>query len=218
MTNEHDVAVIESPIFAENCYVAHLRGRSDCLVVDPGIAPEEILEVLHQNHWTPAAILNTHGHADHIAGNGRLKQRFPDAPLIIGREDASKLTNPTENLSSVYGLPLTSPPADRLVDHGDQFTLAGFDLEVRLAPGHSRGHVVFVWKAPSPWLVFGGDVLFAGSIGRSDFPDSDPQALLRSIDAQLFTLPDDTQVLPGHGPPTTIGEEKRTNPFIRQVR
>lgn len=214
MKTGYEIGIVESRMFAENCYIAHLEGRRDCLVIDPGLDPGEILDYLAQRQLAPAAILNTHGHADHIAGNGVMKERFPAAPLIIGAGDAPKLSDPMANLSGVYGLPFTSPPADQTVRHGDTLRLAGFELEVLETPGHSSGHVVFVWKEPTPWLVFGGDVLFAGSIGRTDFPDGDHDQLIASIRNQLFKLPADTQVLPGHGPVTTIGEERRHNPFV----
>ena len=216
MKTAYEIGVIESRLFSENCYIAHLANRQDCLVFDPGLDPGEILDYLNGRNLRPAAILNTHGHADHIAGNGVLKQRFPEAPLLIGHGDASKLTDPMGNLSGQYGLPFTSPRADRLLREGDKVSLAGIDLEVLETPGHSAGHIVFVWKEPDPWVVFGGDVLFAGSIGRTDFPDGDFDQLIHSIRAKLFQLPDDTQVLPGHGPVTTIGEEKQSNPYVGQ--
>lgn len=217
MNQAFEIGIIESPMFAENCYIAHLRERTDCLVIDPGLDPGEILAYLEERRLTPAAILNTHGHADHIAGNGTLKDRFPDAPLMIGAGDAPKLSDPMENLSGQYGLPFTSPPADRLLQEGDVLHLAGMALEVLETPGHSRGHIVFVWKEPEPWIVFGGDVLFAGGVGRTDFPDGSMAELTDSIRRKLYTLPDATQVLPGHGPVTTIGEERRTNPFVRDA-
>jgi hydroxyacylglutathione hydrolase len=209
-----EIGIVESRLFAENCYLALIEGQNECLVIDPGLEPEEIIAWIESRKLRPAAILNTHGHADHIAGNAALKQRWPEAPLMIGRGDAPKLTDADLNLSASYGLPITSPPADRLLDEGERLTLAGFELEVLDTPGHSAGHVVFVWKEPSPWIVFGGDVLFAGGIGRTDFPDGDYDTLMRSIREKLFTLPDDTQVLPGHGPVTTVGEEKRSNPWL----
>ncbi len=119
------------------------------------------------------------------------------------------------NLSGTFGIALTSPAADRQVQHGDTVEAAGMSFEVLETPGHSSGHVVFLWKGDSPWLLFGGDMLFQGSVGRADFPDSDPQQLVQSIRQRLYTLPDDTIVLPGHGDSTTIGEEKRYNPFVR---
>jgi hydroxyacylglutathione hydrolase len=200
--------------FEENTYLAQLEGRRDCLVVDPGLEPEKIFEALDDCDWTPAAILCTHGHADHIAGNAALKQRWPDCPLVIGAGDVDKLTDPVGNLSAGFGLNLYSPPADRKVLEGEVLTYAGFRLEVRNTPGHSSGHVVFVALDLKPVQVFGGDVLFAGSVGRADFPDGSFAELRRSIHEKLFVLADDTIVLPGHGPATTIGEEKRGNPFV----
>jgi glyoxylase-like metal-dependent hydrolase (beta-lactamase superfamily II) len=102
-----------------------------------------------------------------------------------------------------------------LVHDGDRFEAAGIGLDVLATPGHSCGHVVYLYKAGSPWIVFGGDVLFQGSVGRADFPDSDPRVLVNSIRDRLYRLPDDTIVLPGHGDPTTIGREKESNPFVR---
>lgn len=208
------VHTIVSELFAENAYVAHLESCGDCLVIDPGFDPEAILDYIQQSQLQVLAILNTHGHADHIAGNSALKQAWPNAPLIIGVDDAPKLTDPRLNLSANYGFAVTSPPADRLVREPDQFEAAQIELKVLDAPGHSVGHVVFLWQGGSPWVVFGGDVLFQGSIGRTDFPDGSFEQLRDAIHGKLFTLPDDTRVLSGHGPPTTIGVEKRANPFV----
>ena len=210
------IAVVVSRPFAENTYLAQIEGRKDCLIVDPGTEPDQILAYLSQQGLTPAAILNTHGHGDHIAGNEPLKAIFPGCPLVIGAKEAPKLADAELNLSAQYGMAMTSPPADVLVSEGDTYSAAGFDLEVRETPGHSSGHVVFIWKGGSPWLVFGGDVLFQGSVGRTDFPDGSGRELTASIKNKLFTLPDDTIVLPGHGDATTIGEEKRSNPYVGQ--
>lgn len=207
------VHTVVSMPFEENSYIAWLEGRDEAVVVDPGLEPELILDYLQDRGLHVAAVLNTHGHADHIAGNGDLKLRYPDAPLVIGVGDAGMLGDATANLSAVFGLPLTSPPADRTVTEGDVIEVAGLRLEVRSIPGHSPGHVVFVHRGER-CHVFGGDVLFRGSIGRYDFPGGDGDQLLDGIRARLFTLPDDTVVYPGHGPATTVGHEKRTNPYL----
>lgn len=207
------VTILSMP-FGENSYIAWLKGRSDCLIFDPGLEPGKIIEVVEHHALTPAAILNTHGHADHIAGNEAVKTRWPDTPLAIGQGDVPKLSDPKLNLAADYGYWLVSPPADVELTEGDRYEAAGFTLDVYEIPGHSVGHVVFVWKDHQPMYVFGGDVLFAGSIGRTDFPDGSFQALAHGIHQKLFTLPDDTIVLSGHGPPTTIGQEKATNPFV----
>jgi glyoxylase-like metal-dependent hydrolase (beta-lactamase superfamily II) len=194
--------------------VAHLDGQQQCLVVDPGLEPGKIVDYLRQNSLTPAALLITHGHSDHIGGNARLKQLWPECPIVIGAIDAPKLTDAELNLSAAFGFPIVSPAADVLLAEGETYEAAGMRLEVREIPGHSSGHIVFIYKAVSPWLVFGGDVLFAGSVGRTDFPDGNFEQLARGIHQKLFTLPDDTVILPGHGPTTTVGEEKRSNPFV----
>jgi hydroxyacylglutathione hydrolase len=205
--------VVSMP-FGENSYVAWLEGRRDCLIVDPGLEPDEIVAVIDENGLIPAAILNTHGHADHIAGNAAMKDRWPDTPLVIGRGDVPKLNSPVLNLSALHGFAITSPPADVELADGDRYEAAGFSLDVREIPGHSVGHVVFIWRDHQPIYVFGGDVLFSGSIGRTDFPGGSFEALAGGIHQKLFTLPDDTIVLSGHGPATTIGKEKATNPFV----
>lgn len=208
------IHVVVSEPFAENTYIAHLPQSDRCVVVDPGLQPGRIAELLHAHRLTPAAILNTHGHADHIAGNAYMKQHWPQCPLVIGRGDAGKLLDPWANLSAPFGLAVTSPPADVLVEEPETVEAAGMVLHVLETPGHSAGHVVFVWQDQRPPVVFGGDVLFRGSVGRVDFPDSDAQQLVRSIREKLFALPDETIVLPGHGEPTTIGHEKRFNPLV----
>ncbi|MBI3837428.1 MAG: MBL fold metallo-hydrolase [Planctomycetia bacterium] len=181
---------------------------------DRPLEPHKILAYLEQNELEPAAILITHGHSDHIAGNAAVKERYPACPIVVSYGDAPKLTDPDLNLSSAFGVRLYSPPGDVLVAEGDSYGAAGFDLVVREIPGHSTGHVVFIWQSGQPMVVFGGDVLFAGSVGRADLPGGSFEQLASGIWTKLFTLPDDTQVLPGHGPPTTIGQEKRTNPFV----
>lgn len=205
--------VISAP-FDENTYIAHLAGRHDCIVVDPGFDPDAVCDYLDKYGLTPAAILCTHGHSDHIGGNPALKDRWPRLPLVIGVGDAYKLTDPEGNLSAPFGMPFVSPPADRTVDEPERFEAAGLVLDVLTTPGHSKGHVVFLCRQVEPWYVFGGDVLFRGSVGRTDFPDGDFDSLRASIHDKLFTLPDDTVILPGHGPATTVGREKRSNPFV----
>ena len=204
---------IVSMPFEENTYVVWQPGRQDCLVVDPGLEPDLILDFLRDQGLMPAAILNTHGHADHIAGNAALKEAFPQAPLVIGAGDAPMLTDANLNLSAAFGMPITSPPADRTVREGEAFEEAGIRLEVLEIPGHSPGHVVFVHRS-TPIIVLGGDVLFRGSIGRYDLPGGSGPLLLSGIHSKLFTLPADTVVYPGHGPVTTVGNEKRTNPYV----
>ncbi len=209
-----EVARVESMPFGQHAYVCRRTGAADCVVVDPGFEPDAIVAWIESQGLEPRAILLTHGHSDHIAGNGFLKARWPDLPILIGRDEAGKLSDPTANLSAPFGLALTSPPADRLLEHGERIDLAGLGFEVRAIPGHSSGHVVFLLKGTSPPLVFGGDVLFREGIGRTDFPDGDFAVLAAGIKDQLYTLPPETVVYPGHGDPTTISHERRHNPFV----
>lgn len=207
------LTVVSEP-FDENTYIAFHGGSDRCLVVDPGFDPQRIFATLDEQGLVPVAILCTHGHADHIAGNASLKQRWPDCVLYIGEGDADKLVDPAANLSAGFGINLVSPRADQTLREGDRLALAGFEFTVRETPGHSSGHVVFIAEGVQPPFVFGGDVLFAGSIGRTDFPDGSFEGLKSSIHEKLFNLPDDTIVYSGHGPTTTVGREKATNPFV----
>lgn len=204
--------VVSAP-FDQVAYVVWKPGAGEAMVVDPGFDTASIQALLKQHGLRVAAILNTHGHADHIAGNAAMKAAWPGAPLLIGRNEQHLLSDSNANLSAPFGMPLESPPADRLVDHGERLNLAGCSLEVREIPGHSPGSVVFVCTEAEPAFVLGGDVLFAGSVGWTDLGGNTAQ-LLSGIREKLFSLPDDTIVYPGHGPATTIGAEKRHNPFV----
>jgi glyoxylase-like metal-dependent hydrolase (beta-lactamase superfamily II) len=210
---QYTIEMIESAPFGQNSYVAWIDGRDDAIVVDPGFDPRSILQRLESRGRRLAAILDTHGHVDHIAGNAALKQAHPNAPLVIGRNEAGLLSDAEVNLSGPFGIPITSPPADRLVDDGETLEAAGFLFEVREIPGHSPGSVVYYCRQFDPAFVFGGDVLFAGSIGRTDLGGNYEQ-LMSGIFAKLLDLPDTTLVYSGHGPATTIGRERESNPFI----
>ncbi|MCE9631084.1 MAG: MBL fold metallo-hydrolase [Planctomycetia bacterium] len=212
------VACVESQPFGENTYVVRREGDADCLVIDPGFEPADVIEWIDSHNLEPRAILLTHGHSDHIAGNAALRNRWPELPIWVGRGDAPKLTSPAGNLSAAFGMALVSPPADRLLDDGEVVRVAGLDIDVREIPGHSIGHVVFVIGGSEPPVVFGGDVLFREGVGRTDFPDGDFARLAAGIRRHLYSLPDDTIVYPGHGGPTTVGHEKRHNPFVAGVQ
>jgi glyoxylase-like metal-dependent hydrolase (beta-lactamase superfamily II) len=212
MTTE--IRCVESAPFAQNSYVLWVPGRTDAVVVDPGFEPDLIFDLLKDEGLTLAAILNTHGHVDHMAGNRAVKAAFPAAPILIGVNDAGMLTDAEENLSGPFGMPVTSPPADRLVKEGDVLSYAGMEFDVLDVPGHSPGHVVFPVRGTKPLQILGGDVLFREGIGRTDFPGGSFEQLARGIRTKLYPLPGDSVVYPGHGPVTTIGYEKQNNPFV----
>ncbi|QDU62499.1 putative metallo-hydrolase [Planctomycetes bacterium Pan216] len=202
-----------SPPFGENAYVLTGRTEGKCVVVDPSFETRALLQWIDEHQLTVEAIWNTHGHVDHIAGNASLKEAFPSAPLIIGEGDAVMLTDAMANLSGLAGAEITSPPQNKTVAHGEKLTALGYEWEVREIPGHSPGHVVFVCVETTPPIVIGGDVLFQNGIGRYDFPGGDGLLLRKGIREKLYSLADATIVYPGHGPTTTIGHEKRSNPF-----
>lgn len=210
---DYSIESVVSAPFDEVCYVVWIRGRTDAVVVDPGFDTRSVVSVLDRNTVRPAAILNTHGHIDHIAGNRAMKQAYPEAPLIIGRHEADLLNNVDANLSAPFGLPLTSPPADRLVADSEVFTIAGLTFLTREIPGHSPGSVIYFCDQFDPPFVLGGDVIFAGSVGRTDL-GGDSDLLFSGIRTKLFVLPESTVIYPGHGPATTVAQEKRTNPFV----
>ncbi len=214
-TGNIEISCVLSVPFEENCYVVRRADRNECVLVDPGLEPEKIVAFLESHNLQPAAILNTHGHADHIGGNAAIKARWPDCRLAIGADECSKLSNPAENLSELFAAGLTSPPADVLLSDGEVFAAAGLEFRVIGLPGHSCGHVVYLLEGHNPPVAFVGDVIFAGSVGRTDFPDGDMRQLAAGIRERLYTLSDDTLLLPGHGPATTVAREKRTNPFVR---
>jgi glyoxylase-like metal-dependent hydrolase (beta-lactamase superfamily II) len=213
MSNPLQIHTIVSMPFAENTYVVWLPDRRDAVVIDPGLEPDAIIEFLRAEQLTVGAILNTHGHADHIGGNEAVKRAYPDAPLLIGANEVRLLIDANANLSASFGMPVVSPPADDTVREGDTLEVAGIPLEVIDVPGHSPGHVVYLYRDEPP-ILFGGDVLFRESIGRTDFPGSDARLFLEGIRAKVLTLPPNTVVYPGHGPTTTVGHEKRANPFV----
>jgi glyoxylase-like metal-dependent hydrolase (beta-lactamase superfamily II) len=213
MSQQPQIHTIVSPPFDENSYVVWLSDRTDAIIIDPGFEPESILAFLRDRELKVAAILNTHGHLDHISGNQVMKNSFPEAPLIIGAGDQHLLTDEYANMSAPLGMRVVSPEADLTVHEGDSVERAGLRFDVFEVPGHSPGHVVYVYRG-GPTIVFGGDVLFRGSIGRYDMPGADGRLLISGIRNKLFKLPADTLVYPGHGPVTTIGFERRANPFV----
>ncbi|MGB9688102.1 MBL fold metallo-hydrolase [Thermogutta sp.] len=209
------VITIVSAMFGQNCYIVYRDNRSDCVVIDPGLDWGKIIRNIVNLGLAPAAILITHGHADHIAGVEAVKERWPATEIVVGKRDADKLTDSHLNLSADFGFPLATPPADKLVEDGQILEYAGMRILVREVPGHSEGHVIYLLNDTTPPLAFVGDVIFAGSIGRTDFPGGDFELLEEGIRSKIYSLPSETQLWSGHGPPTTVEREKTHNPFVR---
>jgi hydroxyacylglutathione hydrolase len=205
--------------FETNCYVVYETpgapapaGRP-CWVVDASFEPDALIARVRELRLEPQKLILTHAHVDHIAGVEEVLRAFPDAELSIHSAEAGWLSDPAKNLSAMMGLPVTTRPAARVLEEGDELRLGESVWRVLHTPGHSPGGVTL--HLASGRLALAGDSLFAGSIGRTDFPGSDPATLARSIRERLYTMDPETAVYPGHGPATTIGREKNSNPFVR---
>ncbi len=207
--------------YQTNCYVVRRpdasvkapSGCEACWIADLGMQPEPLLDHLESESLEPLVIVLTHCHIDHIAGLFQARSVFPDVPIWVHAAEEAWLSDPMLNLSAMSGIPVTGPEPSRLLKDNEILDLLGQSWEVRHTPGHSPGSVSLVHHASNQ--VLAGDALFNGSIGRTDFPGCDLHTLANSIRTRLYDLPDETRVYPGHGPPTTIGHEKKTNPFVR---
>ncbi len=218
--------------FATNCYVVAPAAGQECLVVDPGIgvlAP--LAETFERLRLRPAAVLLTHGHLDHVYSVTPVCGAH-GIPALVHGDDRYRLADPLKTLDPQLVAMLEAQfgrsaqwaePGDiRSLTDGEVLEIAGLKVAVSHTPGHTEGSVMFGLPAAPDGVdaastVLSGDVLFAGSIGRTDLPGGDTAAMLASLRDKVLTLPDDTYVLPGHGPETTIGRERRTNPYLLQV-
>jgi hydroxyacylglutathione hydrolase len=200
--------LVVGPIQA-NCYILGCERTRQTAVIDPGGDVEKILMALAKDNLRCVYIINTHGHFDHSAENKRLKE-VTGAQLAIHRADASLIIHQAAN-GGMWGMKVDdSPPPDRYVEEGDLITFGDISLKVLHTPGHSMGGISLVTDK----MAFVGDTLFAGSIGRTDFPGGDYEGLIRNVREKIFTLGDDVVIYPGHGPKTTVGRERRMNPFF----
>ncbi|HEX3234478.1 MAG TPA: MBL fold metallo-hydrolase [Gemmatimonadales bacterium] len=204
-----EVVALPNGQLAQNCYLVADRRTRDAVIIDPGEEPAMFLAELDTRAWTLRAVWLTHAHVDHIVGVGAVK-RATGAPIHMHRLDRP-IYDALPQFGSWIGLELEPPPPpDVELEPGAKLRVGGVEFEVRFTPGHSPGSVSFV----GPGLVLSGDVLFNGSIGRTDLPGGDFATLMASIQTQLLSLPDSTVVYSGHGPDTTIGIERLTNPFL----
>ncbi len=221
------VAGFAAGAWATNCYVIAAGAGEPCLIIDPGQdSIDRVQDLVRENRLMPAAVLLTHGHVDHVWSVAPLAHGF-EIPAYIHGDDRYRLADPAGTsvvasrehlLAMTKGeLELTEPSDVRTLADGEVLNLAGIGLTVRHAPGHTEGSVVFLQasRADQPPLMFSGDVLFAGSIGRTDLPGGDDSAMRTSLRKVIWPEADETVVLPGHGERTTIGAERIGNPFLR---
>ena len=214
-TNGLKIHVTNDPGYMENGYTVYVRDGGPCWIIDPGLPPQaaEIVSHVREHSLEPAVIVLTHAHADHIAGIDEVRENLGQLPVYLAKEEWAALTDPMENLSGMmgagFGTQVTDPldlPAESVME------LDGSTWAISDTSAHSPGGRTLYCAALG--IAFVGDALFAGSVGRVDFPHSDGATLMRNIHEHLMTLPDDTRVLSGHGPETTVGHERSTNPFV----
>ncbi|MFC7331263.1 MBL fold metallo-hydrolase [Marinactinospora rubrisoli] len=222
------IAAFPAGPLAANCYVVAADADGPCVIVDPGQdAVDGVAKLLTEHRLTPEAILLTHGHFDHVWSAAELCEAH-GVPVYLHPADRALLTDPAAGLdaglaaqlSALLGDTAPGEPADLVeIADGDSVTHAGLEFAVAHAPGHTPGSVTYALTpgAGRPDILFTGDLLFAGSIGRTDFPGGDHPTILRSLDRVCLSRPDDTVVLPGHGPQTSIGRERSGNPFLRGI-
>lgn len=198
--------------FMTNTYILYNEETMEGLVVDPSFSPEHYIKAISENKIHLRSIFLTHGHVDHMAGMNELRKAFPAAKMYMDKRDQPFLRDPEKNLSYMFPVPTLVDDADVWVKNGDEIETCGYTFQVIDTAGHTPGGISFYMKREG--LVFTGDSLFQGSIGRTDFPGGSLKELTGTIKKNLFSLPDSTVVLSGHGNQTTIGEEKRSNPFL----
>lgn len=187
--------------------------QAKCLIIDPGLNPEPLIRFLHDNSCEPVSIVLTHGHVDHIGGVETIRRHWPAVQVAIHEDDTEMLTNPAMNLSVMSGTMVQTRPAEIILDSQQQyFQAAGLRFQVLHTPGHTPGGICLY--SAKDQIVFVGDTLFQGSIGRTDFPSGNHPSLIEAIKTQLLPLPGQTEVYSGHGPKTTIAAEKKSNPFL----
>lgn len=198
--------------FAENGYLVTCEESRATVAVDPGAAADRMAETIGTDHLDFQAVLLTHAHLDHVEGVHVLRDLDGEVPIWLHPADLP-MYRALPQQATAFGLSLPpQPEPDRELEHGQRFTFGSCALDVRFAPGHAPGHVILVSEDAGLALV--GDVVFQGSIGRTDLPGGDFYTLMRSIREQVLTLPDHTVLYTGHGPSTTVGAERRGNPFL----
>ena len=208
------IEILELGPFLANCYILGCEKTKEAVVIDPGDEANKILMTINKNKLKVKYILNTHSHLDHVSGNKNLKE-LTSAPIMIHEMDADGLQR-LSTFGSLFGITVeNSPSPDQYLNDGDIIKFGDIDLKVIHTPGHSSGGVSFY--AEKDKKIFVGDTLFNFSIGRTDLPGGSYETLIESVVKKIFPLGDDVEVYPGHGPATTIGYEKKHNPFFHGI-
>lgn len=197
--------------FATNCYTVVNADTREAIIIDPADRGDYLINMYKTQNYKPVAVLLTHGHLDHIGALKEIREAYPSIKVYAGMDEKQVLESTKLNLSEAFGDPFTEE-ADIYVKDNEMIELIGKDIKCLAVPGHTVGGMCYYIEEDA--ILFSGDTLFCGSVGRSDFPTGDPDALISNIEKKLFTLPEEVEVYPGHDAKTTIKREKMSNPFF----
>ena len=217
MTADYEAACYFVGPLPTNCYVLKKKDRAECVIIDPGPGAAGIIDEIMKNEWVPEAILVTHGHSDHVDGLEALQEALLEktgkkVPSYAAESEKEVFANPSENVSEMITGKTKRYFIENFLTDDEEKEFAGMKVKVLYTPGHTRGGCSYYFLEAG--VVFCGDTVFAGSVGRTDFPGGSMSALVRSATEKILSLPEDTDILPGHGEPTTVGREQEENPYF----
>ncbi len=202
-------------VLETNCYLIKDTKTGSIICIDPGSDSSEILKKVEEEKGIPLAIILTHGHGDHLGAVSAVHVAW-EVPIVIHKDDAEMLTSAEKNLSAAIGMHVTGPDASHIIEGDEKFTFGPFTFTALHTPGHTRGGICYYIEPPDDVpILFSGDTLFYGDVGRCDLPGGSLEQLTQSIREKLYVLPEETKVYPGHGQSTTIGAEKTSNSYVQ---
>lgn len=204
-----EIAALAVSMFETNCYLVYDKNSCEGAVLDPGDEADRIMAEIDRAGFTPKMILLTHGHGDHIGGVGEIRDKYK-IPIYAGQGEDKVIESSNTHFPAMFGVEVSCPPPDHLLAEGDEISIGSETMSVIATPGHSPGGICFYNEG----ILFCGDTLFFNSIGRTDLPGGNHKLLIDVIKKKLLVLPDDTICYPGHGPATTIAQERQYNPFL----